>query len=67
VMDVPLVPDHAYNFFIAEPVSGLVEASDNQNGWIKWDVPLGGKMDEPMEEPGFDEGDELNEFMDDDD
>nr|GEU73525.1 putative reverse transcriptase domain-containing protein [Tanacetum cinerariifolium] len=36
------------------------------NGWIKWDVPLGGEMDEPMENPGFDEEEDLNEFMDDD-
>nr|GEX69064.1 hypothetical protein [Tanacetum cinerariifolium] len=48
------------------PVPRLAEAPDNQNGWIEWDVPLGGKMDEPMESPGFDEGEELNEFMDDD-
>nr|GFD02003.1 hypothetical protein [Tanacetum cinerariifolium] len=41
-------------------------APDNQNGWIEWDVPLGGEMDEPMENPEFDEEEELNEFMDDD-
>nr|GEU96852.1 putative reverse transcriptase domain-containing protein [Tanacetum cinerariifolium] len=29
-------------------------------------MPLGGEMDEPMENPGFDEEEELNEFMDDD-
>ncbi|GJV85285.1 hypothetical protein Tco_1525183 [Tanacetum coccineum] len=29
---------------------------------MKWDVPLGGEMDEPMIDPGFDE-----EVMDDDD
>ncbi|GJV77712.1 hypothetical protein Tco_1509296 [Tanacetum coccineum] len=34
--------------------------------WIEWDVPLGGEMDEPMKIPGFDEEEELNEFMDDD-
>ncbi|GKF57307.1 hypothetical protein Tco_0170844 [Tanacetum coccineum] len=44
----------------------LAEAPDNQNGWIEWDVPLGGEMDEPMENPGFDDEEELNEFMDDD-
>ncbi|GJV20646.1 hypothetical protein Tco_1369666 [Tanacetum coccineum] len=48
------------------PVPGLAEAPDNQNGWIEWDVPLGGEMDEPMENPGFDDEEELNEFMDDD-
>nr|GEX76525.1 hypothetical protein [Tanacetum cinerariifolium] len=41
-------------------------APDNQNGWIEWDVPLGGEMDEPIENPRFDEEEELNEFMDDD-
>nr|GEW48679.1 putative reverse transcriptase domain-containing protein [Tanacetum cinerariifolium] len=65
-MDVPLLLDHVFDFFIAEPVSRLVEALDNQNGWIEWDVPLGGEMDEPMENPGFDEEEDLNEFMDDD-
>nr|GFD12413.1 hypothetical protein [Tanacetum cinerariifolium] len=30
------------------------------------DVPLGGEMDEPMENLVFDEEEELNEFMDDD-
>nr|GEY36854.1 hypothetical protein [Tanacetum cinerariifolium] len=49
-----------------ELVPGLAEAPDNQNRWIEWDVPLGGEMDEPMENPGFDEEEELNEFMDDD-
>nr|GEW49407.1 reverse transcriptase domain-containing protein [Tanacetum cinerariifolium] len=34
--------------------------------WIEWDVSLGGEMDEPIENPGFDEEEELNEFMDDD-
>nr|GEW66930.1 hypothetical protein [Tanacetum cinerariifolium] len=29
-------------------------------------MPLGGEMDEPMENPGFDQEEELNEFMDDD-
>ncbi|GKA60165.1 hypothetical protein Tco_0759572 [Tanacetum coccineum] len=65
-MDVPLLLDHAFDFFAAEPVPGLAEAPDNQNGWIEWDVPLGGEMDEPIENPGFDEEEELNEFMDDD-
>ncbi|GKC76054.1 hypothetical protein Tco_1126828 [Tanacetum coccineum] len=66
VMDVPLLLDHEFDFFAVEPVPGLAEAPDNQNRWIEWDVPLGGEMDEPMEIPGFDEEEELNEFMDDD-
>ncbi|GKA95746.1 hypothetical protein Tco_0817841 [Tanacetum coccineum] len=37
-------------------------APNNNNGWIEWDVPLGGEVDEPMIDPGFDE-----EVMDDDD
>nr|GEV47239.1 hypothetical protein [Tanacetum cinerariifolium] len=37
-----------------------------QNGWIEWDVPLGGEIDEPMKNPGFDEEEELDEFIDDD-
>nr|GEU99629.1 hypothetical protein [Tanacetum cinerariifolium] len=35
---------------------------NNNNGWIEWDVPLGGGVDEPMVNPEFDE-----EEMDDDD
>nr|GFA41581.1 hypothetical protein [Tanacetum cinerariifolium] len=66
VMDIPLLLDHAFDFFAVEPVPGLAEAPDNQNGWIEWDVPLGGEMGEPMENPWFDEEEELNEFMDDD-
>nr|GEW84107.1 hypothetical protein [Tanacetum cinerariifolium] len=65
-MDVPLLLDHAFDFFAIEPVPELAEAPDNQNGWIKWDVPLGGETDEPMENPRLDEEEELNEFMDDD-
>nr|GFA28429.1 hypothetical protein [Tanacetum cinerariifolium] len=65
-MDVPLLLDHAFDFFAVEPVPGLAEAPNNQNGWIVWDVPLGGEMDEPKENPGFDEEEELNDFMDDD-
>ncbi|GJV48438.1 hypothetical protein Tco_1438650 [Tanacetum coccineum] len=37
-------------------------APNNNKGWIKWDVPLGGEMDEPRIDPGFDK-----EVMDDDD
>nr|GFA47693.1 hypothetical protein [Tanacetum cinerariifolium] len=55
-----------FDFFAAEPVPGLAEAPDNQNGWIEWDIPLGGKMDESMENPRFEEEEKLNEFMDDD-
>nr|GEZ37259.1 hypothetical protein [Tanacetum cinerariifolium] len=39
-MDVPLLLDHVFDFFAAEPVPGLAEAPDNQNGWIEWDIPL---------------------------
>nr|GEW30451.1 hypothetical protein [Tanacetum cinerariifolium] len=35
---------------------------NNNNGWIEWDVPLGGKLDEPMVDPEVNE-----EVMDDDD
>ncbi|GJX48036.1 hypothetical protein Tco_0273226 [Tanacetum coccineum] len=35
---------------------------NNNNGWIEWDVPLGGDMDEPMIDLRFNE-----EVMDDDD
>nr|GEY45991.1 hypothetical protein [Tanacetum cinerariifolium] len=65
-MDASLSSDHAFDFFAAEPVLGLAEAPNNQNGWIEWDVPLGGEMDEPMENLIFDEAEELDEFMDDD-
>nr|GFB73527.1 hypothetical protein [Tanacetum cinerariifolium] len=30
-MDVPLLLDHVFDFFAAEPVPGLAEAPDNQN------------------------------------
>ncbi|GKD86685.1 hypothetical protein Tco_1357839 [Tanacetum coccineum] len=61
-MDAPLSPDHVFDFFVAEPVHGLAEAPGNLNRWIEYDIPLGGEMDEPMVDPGFDE-----EEMDDDD
>nr|GEY32392.1 putative reverse transcriptase domain-containing protein [Tanacetum cinerariifolium] len=51
VKDVSLLLDHAFDFFAVEPVTGLAEAPENQNGLIEWDVPLGGEMDEPMENP----------------
>nr|GEY92704.1 hypothetical protein [Tanacetum cinerariifolium] len=66
-MDAPLSPNHAFDFFIDEPVSGLAEVPNNQNRWIKWDVPLRGEIDEPMENPGFDDEEELDEFMDNED
>nr|GEU75652.1 hypothetical protein [Tanacetum cinerariifolium] len=65
-MDAPLSLDHAFDFFADEPVPGLAEAPKNQNRWIEWDVPLGGEMDEPMENPGFDKKEELDDFIDDD-
>ncbi|GKD21486.1 hypothetical protein Tco_1223189 [Tanacetum coccineum] len=37
-------------------------APNNNNGWIEWDLPLVGEMNEPMVDPEFDE-----EEMDDDD
>nr|GFD17475.1 hypothetical protein [Tanacetum cinerariifolium] len=60
-MDVPLLLDHTFDFFAVEPMPRLAEVPDNQNGWIERDVPLEGEMDEPMENPGFDEEEELNE------
>nr|GEW30452.1 hypothetical protein [Tanacetum cinerariifolium] len=36
--------------------------SNNNNGWMEWDVPLGGELDEPMVDPEVNE-----EVMDDDD
>ncbi|GKG43957.1 hypothetical protein Tco_0483050, partial [Tanacetum coccineum] len=45
VFDFPMVePEqhHAYDFFTAEPIPKLAEASGNMNGWIEEDVPLGG-------------------------
>ncbi|GKE60047.1 hypothetical protein Tco_1510414 [Tanacetum coccineum] len=55
VFDFPMAepePHPAYDFFAAEPIPGLVEAPGNMNGWIKEDVPLLGKMGEPMEIAG---------------
>nr|GEZ46703.1 putative reverse transcriptase domain-containing protein [Tanacetum cinerariifolium] len=37
VIDVPLLLDHAFDFFAVKPVLELAEAPDNQNGWIEWD------------------------------
>ncbi|GKG34444.1 hypothetical protein Tco_0437140, partial [Tanacetum coccineum] len=55
VFDFPMAepePHPAYDFFAAEPIPGLAEAPGNMNGWIKEDVPLLGKMGEPMEIAG---------------
>ncbi|GJX18816.1 hypothetical protein Tco_0221493 [Tanacetum coccineum] len=35
VIDVPLLLDHEFDFFAAEPVPGLAEAPNNQNRWIE--------------------------------
>ncbi|GJU10733.1 hypothetical protein Tco_1133129, partial [Tanacetum coccineum] len=51
-----LPPDHKKFALSTETVP------NNNNGWIEWDVPLGGEMDEPMVDTGFDE-----EVLDDDD
>ncbi|GKA23388.1 hypothetical protein Tco_0709350 [Tanacetum coccineum] len=40
--------------------------NNNNNGWIDWDVPLGG-MDEQMIDPEFDEEDDEDEVGDDED
>nr|GFC15063.1 hypothetical protein [Tanacetum cinerariifolium] len=55
IITIPLLPDF-------EGVTDWYQ----EPRWIEWDVPLGGEMDEPMENPGFDEEEELNEFMEDD-
>nr|GEV33744.1 hypothetical protein [Tanacetum cinerariifolium] len=39
---------------------------NNNNGWIEWDVPLGGEVDEPMVDPEFDK-EEMDDDDDDDD
>nr|GFC76119.1 hypothetical protein [Tanacetum cinerariifolium] len=41
---------------------GEHDSNNNNNGWIEWDVPLGGEPDEPMVDPEVNE-----EMMDDDD
>nr|GEU55038.1 hypothetical protein [Tanacetum cinerariifolium] len=38
------------------------DPNNNNNGWIEWDVPLGGELDEPIIDPEVNE-----EVMDDDD
>ncbi|GJV50903.1 hypothetical protein Tco_1446644 [Tanacetum coccineum] len=69
VMENPNEPNHIEdaqdpNEMVDIPEFALAAeaAPNNNNGWIEWDVPLGGEMDEPMVDPEFDE-----EEMDDDD
>ncbi|GJU40806.1 putative reverse transcriptase domain-containing protein [Tanacetum coccineum] len=53
-----LVPDFNDEFM---PNPGHAHfANNNNNGWIEWDVPLGG-MDEPMVDLEFDEEDDEDE------
>ncbi|GKB29726.1 hypothetical protein Tco_0869127 [Tanacetum coccineum] len=57
-MDEP-VPHPAYDFFAPGPLAGYAGNSNNNNGWIKADVPLlgelGAEADEPMVVPVDDE------------
>ncbi|GJU21627.1 hypothetical protein Tco_1154969 [Tanacetum coccineum] len=48
-----LVPNFN-NEFMPNPGHAHFANNNNNNGWIEWDVPLGG-MDEPMVDPEFDE------------
>nr|GEU70397.1 hypothetical protein [Tanacetum cinerariifolium] len=57
--DEPVQPEHAPAMLGFTPVMLNIP---NNNGWIEWDVPQRGEMDEPMVDPGFNE-----EEMDDDD
>nr|GFA16441.1 hypothetical protein [Tanacetum cinerariifolium] len=50
----------ALDGFVPQWIGG--QNLNNNNKWIEWDVPLGGEVDEPVVDPGFDE-----EEMDDDD
>nr|GEX89627.1 hypothetical protein [Tanacetum cinerariifolium] len=52
----PAAPDRFASQWIGE------HDPSNNNGWIEWDVPLGGEVDESVVDPEFDE-----EEMDDDD
>nr|GEW12749.1 integrase, catalytic region, zinc finger, CCHC-type, peptidase aspartic, catalytic [Tanacetum cinerariifolium] len=54
-MNAPAAPDGFAPQWIGEH-------DPNNNGWIEWDVPLGGELDEPMVDPEVNE-----EVMDDDD
>ncbi|GKF65015.1 hypothetical protein Tco_0188463, partial [Tanacetum coccineum] len=42
-------------------------APNNNIGWIEWDVPLGGEMDELMVDPKFDEEEMDNDGWEEDD
>nr|GEV70424.1 reverse transcriptase domain-containing protein [Tanacetum cinerariifolium] len=59
--DEPVQPEHAPAMLGFAPA--MLNIPNNTNGWIEWDVPLGGEMDEPMVDPRFDE----EEMEDDDD
>nr|GEZ97505.1 hypothetical protein [Tanacetum cinerariifolium] len=58
--DEPVQPEHAPAMLGFAPA--MLNIPNNNNEWIEWDVPLGGEMDEPIIDPGFDK-----EEMDDDD
>ncbi|GJY28273.1 hypothetical protein Tco_0404040 [Tanacetum coccineum] len=57
-----LVPDFN-DEFMPNPGHAHFANNNNNNGWIEWDVPLGG-MDEPMVDPEFDEEDDEDEVGD---
>ncbi|GJZ38234.1 hypothetical protein Tco_0584425 [Tanacetum coccineum] len=51
------------NEFMPNPGHAHFANNNNNNGWIEWDVPLGG-MDELMVDPEFDEEDDEDEAGD---
>ncbi|GKA00569.1 putative ribonuclease H-like domain-containing protein [Tanacetum coccineum] len=57
-----LVPNFN-NEFMPNPGHAHFANNNNNNGWIEWDVPLGG-MDEPMVDLEFDEEDDEDEVGD---
>ncbi|GJS11548.1 putative reverse transcriptase domain-containing protein [Tanacetum coccineum] len=57
-----LVPNFN-NEFMPNPGHDHFANNNNNNGWIEWDVPLGG-MDEPMVDLEFDEEDDEDEVGD---
>nr|GEV54395.1 hypothetical protein [Tanacetum cinerariifolium] len=61
--DEPVQPVHGPSMLGFAPA--MLKIPNNNNGWIEWDIPLGGEMDEPMVEPGFDE-EEMDDNDDDD-
>nr|GEY72996.1 hypothetical protein [Tanacetum cinerariifolium] len=61
--DEPVQPEHAHAMLRFVPA--MLNIPNNNNGWIEWDVPLGGERDEPIVDPGFDE-DEMDDDDDDD-